>query len=333
MAGETEISTPVETADVTTSETEVSTSETTSEPEVTSNDTTAETETNEQITQHGGEEQQEKLYAGKYKSIEELEKGYNEAQKTLTQNLQLKAKYDELVKKQEQQDALRLERAREQGYNSADDMQIANYIKQAELNEFIDTLPYYVQEEEQIKVQQYLNAYQKTGDTRYLNEAKRYYPAEFLEKVAVGKRDVESRMRAKLEQEAKERINKANVELAEIIKTEYADFISDLSENKGKAQALEMFCEGNFIKSKEDMDVFVNIYNQIADVAKANAIKEYEAQKAIEKTKQAAQIEGNPDGLTLGDSMPSYAQLVAMSQEDFEKACDKYGVDKIMAAN
>jgi hypothetical protein len=326
---DTEISTPVETADVTTSANEVS-QETTSDAEVTGNETTAETETEEQTTPETVEKpQEERLYAGKYKSIEELEKGYAEAQKTLTQNLQMKSKYEELLKQKEQQDALRYERAKEQGFNTPDDMQIANYIKQAELNEFIDVLPYYVPEDAQIQVQQYLNAYQKTGDARYLNEAKEYYPAEFLEKVAVGKKDVESRMRAKLEHEAEVRKDKATAELAEIIKADYADFISDFATNKGKAEAFKMFDNGGFIQSKEDMDVFVNIYNQIADVVKANAIKEYEAQKVIDETKQKATIPTDGQvGIKTENQLPT-AQEMRDNPKLYADAVKKWGMERV----
>ena len=327
---DTEISTPVESADVTTSSEEVS-SETTSTDEVTSNETTAETETQgEQTTPETVETpQEERLYAGKYKSIEELEKGYAEAQKTLTQNLQMKSKYEELLKQKEQQDALRFERAKEQGFNTPDDMQIANYIKQAELNEFINTLPYYVDNDAQIQVQQYLNAYQNTGDSRYLNEAKKYYPAEFLEKVAVGKKDVESRMRAKLEHEAEIRKDKATAELAEVIKADYADFISDFATNKGKAKAFQMFDNGGFIQSKEDMDVFVNIYNDIAEVVKANAIKEYEAQKVIDATKQKATIPTDGQvGIKTENQLPT-AQEMRDNPKLYAEAVKKWGMERV----
>jgi hypothetical protein len=93
-----------------------------------------------------------------------------------------------------------------------------------------------------------------------------------------------------------------------------------------------MFCNAGFIQSKEDMEAFKGIIDGITDNVKAQAIKEYEAQKAIEATKQAAQIEGNPDSFVFGENVPTYAQLAAMSQEDFEKACDKYGMEKIWAA-
>lgn len=100
MAEETEISTPeVETVETTSSdevvETTTSSDEvvetTTSDDEVTSGEATAETETgNEGNTPHpsplpqGAREQttgEGELLAGKYKTVEELVKGYNELQK------------------------------------------------------------------------------------------------------------------------------------------------------------------------------------------------------------------------------------------------------------
>lgn len=328
MADETEISTPVETSDVTTSTETPEVSET-AEVEVTDDTQTAETETQDE---GGTAPEEEKLYAGKYKSIEELEKGYQEAQKTLTQNLQIKAKYDELLKKQQQQEARQLERAREQGYNTVNDQKIAQQVAQAELDEFINGLNYYVEPDNQIQVQQYLNAYRQTGDLRYLNEAKRYYPSDILENIAVAKLQMQNNLKAQYAKETQERAQKADAELAEELRADYGDFIETVKASEPISKALEMFCNAGFIQSKEDMEAFKGIIDGITDNVKAQAIKEYEAQKAIEATKQAAQIEGNPDSFVFGENVPTYAQLAAMSQEDFEKACDKYGMEKIWAA-
>ena len=330
MADETEISTPVETSDVTTSTDTPEVSET-AEVEVTDDTQTAETETQETQGEGGTAPETEKLYAGKYKSIEELEKGYQEAQKTLTQNLQIKAKYDELLKKQEQQEARLLQKAQEQGYNTINDQQIAQRVAQAELNEFVNALRT-VEPDAQLQVQQYLNDYYQTGDIRYLNEAKRYYPSDFLERVAVGKLQMQNNLKAQFEKETREKAQKADEELAQTLRTDYSDFIETVKGNESMSKALEMFCNAGFIQSKDDMEVFKGIIDGITDNVKAQAIKEYEAQKAIEATKQAAQIEGNPDSFVFGENVPTYAQLAAMSQEDFEKACDKYGMEKIWAA-
>lgn len=326
MADETEISTPVETADVTTSTDTPEVSET-AEVEVTDETQTAETE-----TQTEGEPQQEKLYAGKYKSIDELEKGYAELNKSYTQSKQVQAKYNELLRKQEQQEARMLQKAQQQGFNTVNDQRIAQQVAQAELDEFINGLNYYVEPDSQIQVQQYLNAYRQTGDLRYLNEAKRYYPSDVLENIAVAKLQMQNDLKAQYAKETQERAQKADAELAEELRADYGDFIETVKASEPISKALEMFCNAGFIQSKEDMEAFKGIIDGITDNVKAQAIKEYEAQKAIEATKQAAQIEGNPDSFVFGENAPTYAQLAAMSQEDFEKACDKYGMEKIWAA-
>lgn len=328
MADETEISTPVETSDVTTSTDTPEVSET-AEVEVTDETQTAETETQ---GEGGTAPETEKLYAGKYKSIDELEKGYAELNKSYTQSKQVQAKYNELLRKQEQQEARMLQKAQQQGFNTVNDQRIAQQVAQAELDEFINGLNYYVEPDSQIQVQQYLNAYRQTGDLRYLNEAKRYYPSDVLENIAVAKLQMQNNLKAQYDRETQERAQKADAELAEELRADYGDFIETVKASEPISKALEMFCNAGFIQSKEDMEAFKGIIDGITDNVKAQAIKEYEAQKAIEATKQAAQIEGNPDSFVFGENVPTYAQLAAMSQEDFEKACDKYGMEKIWAA-
>lgn len=328
MADETEISTPAETSDVTTSTDTPEVSET-AEVEVTDETQTAETETQ---GEGGTAPETEKLYAGKYKSIDELEKGYAELNKSYTQSKQVQAKYNELLRKQEQQEARMLQKAQQQGFNTVNDQRIAQQVAQAELDEFINGLNYYVEPDNQIQVQQYLNAYRQTGDLRYLNEAKRYYPSDILENIAVAKLQMQNNLKAQYDRETQERAQKADAELAEELRADYGDFIETVKASEPISKALEMFCNAGFIQSKEDMEAFKGIIDGITDNVKAQAIKEYEAQKAIEATKQAAQIEGNPDSFVFGENVPTYAQLAAMSQEDFEKACDKYGMEKIWAA-
>lgn len=328
MADETEISTPVETSDVTTSTDTPEVSET-AEVEVTDETQTAETETQ---GEGGTSPETEKLYAGKYKSIDELEKGYAELNKSYTQSKQVQAKYNELLRKQEQQEARMLQKAQQQGFNTVNDQRIAQQVAQAELDEFINGLNYYVEPDSQIQVQQYLNAYRQTGDLRYLNEAKRYYPSDVLENIAVAKLQMQNNLKAQYEKETRERAEKADAELAEELRAEYGDFIETVKASEPISKALQMFCNAGFIQSKEDMEAFKGIIDGITDNVKAQVIKEYEAQKAIEATKQAAQIESNPDSFVFGENTPTYAQLAAMSQEDFEKACDKYGMEKIWAA-
>lgn len=331
MADETEISTPAETSDVTTSTETPEVSET-AEVEVTDDTETAETETGTQ-DEGGTAPETEKLYAGKYKSIEELEKGYQEAQKTLTQNLQIKAKYDELLKKQQQQEARQLERAREQGYNTVNDQRIDQQVAQAELDEFINCLNYYVEPDNQIQVQQYLTSYRQTGDIRYLNEAKRYYPSDVLENIAVAKLQMKNNLKAQYDRETKARADQADAELAQTLRADYGDFIETVKGNESMSKALEMFCNAGFIQSKEDMEVFKGIIDGITSGIKDQAIKEYEAQKAIDAEKAKAVIETGNAGLDINsDKVPTLEQINAMSREEYSKAVDKWGLETLLAA-
>ena len=91
MTVETEISTPVETVEEETSTIDepVETETLSVEPETT--EEAAETET--EIAQESLEEP--KVYAGKYNSVEELEKGYTELQKLMSKPNEYEQKYNE----------------------------------------------------------------------------------------------------------------------------------------------------------------------------------------------------------------------------------------------
>ena len=327
MELETEISTPAETeAEDTSTIVEPDTSDTsTVEPEVTE---AAETETEAQVTEQVTEE---KLYAGKYKSVEDLEKGYNEAQKSVAKASEFEKKYNELVQRQQAEieriAQQRLQQAQQRGFNSIEAQEIADKVQVAEFEYYANNLnqvaPEYYQE-----VQGHLLNYYNTGHKAYLDEAKRYFTSDFIERVANEKSRYESQLRGEYQAQQKARTEAQEAELAEILKADYADFLADVQENEGKAQALKSFCDVGSITSKEDMQVFHDIYNKIAKYERELAIKEYEASKAIEETKNKAVIDA---GVTSGDITSglkeSYtaAEIGAMSMQEYNAICDKYG--------
>lgn len=328
MTEETTISTPVETSESTetvseelTSSDDVNTSEDTPAAE----ETTAETETDKASVPDGEEP---KLYAGKYSSIEELEKGYGELNKAYTQANQIKAKYDEMLKQQQQQQALNLEKAQKAGFNSVEEQEIAKSVQLAEFNAFWNNMNA-VEADYQPTVQQFLTEYYKTGDAAYLKEAKKFFNSDFLENVAVGKKQFERQLQEEQNQKRTQAKNEHDAQLAEIIRADYAELLADVNENKGKAQALKAFCDADFIQTKEDMQVFADIYKQIADFERAAAIKEYEAKKVIEETKQKAVIsndgQGTPD---INSELPS-ADDLRRNPKLYAKAVKKWGMDKV----
>ena len=93
----TEVSTPVENvAEDTSANIEPANADTSmAEPETT--EVTAETETETQVA----EPVEQKLFAGKYKSIEDFEKGYKALESKLGQPNEFEQKYNELLKQQQ----------------------------------------------------------------------------------------------------------------------------------------------------------------------------------------------------------------------------------------
>ena len=326
-AAETTISTPAETATSDTSASEVSTTETTSQTEPESNVETAENGTEAQQTTETAEptekQEPEKLYANKYKSIEELEKGYAEAQKTLTQNAQFKQKYEELLKQQEAKQAIELEKVKQQGFNSIEEQQIARNADIAELNAYWNNVNY-VGVDNAAEVQNLLQSYNQTGNKAYLEEAKRYFPSDFIETIAINKADYINQSKSQLAKQQETKANQQRQEqekqLAETIKTDYADFLSDLNTNTGKSMFLEAACNLEFIRDKADMDKFVEMYSEMAKYEREQAIKEYEAQKVIDETKNKASI--GTDGVNNNTTEP--IPTAEMVSRNYQKYIDDY---------
>ena len=324
-----EVSTPVETVEEETSlDVEPAEAETSTE-ESESIEVPAETETETKEAEPPAEEQ--KLFAGKYKSVEELEKGYKELNGSFTKSKEFESKYNELLKQQQEQaDKLRayqLQQANQKGFKTVEDAQIANEVQLAEFQYYwtnLNTLnPEYANE-----VKSLLENYKQTANRAYLEEAKRYYSSNFIEQVAIETNKLEGNLRNQLEQYKSEQRNKADEELANTLKTEFAEFLGDLKENTGKAKALEAFCGAGFITSVEDMKAFETIYKEIESFAIQNYVKEQEALKAIEETKAKAVIGGNvSNNIPVSELKDSYtdAEVAAMETEEFDKLYSKYG--------
>ena len=331
MADETEISTPASTSVENTSESEPTNSVDTSNTELETGVDAAETET--ENTQEGT--QADKLYAGKYKSVEELEKGYGEAQKYVTKAHELQKKYDELIKQKEDEARkayeARQNEAQKRGFMSADEADIADKVQLAEFEYYVQNLNQ-VDPEVSEQARQYLLGYYQTGHTQYLDAAKKLYSPAFIENVARAKANLQGQLKAEYNRKLVEKTSIEEEKLADVIKADFKDFLTDINENEGKANALKSFCNAGFIKSKEDMQAFYDIYGRIANFEREKAIKEHEAAKLIEETKSKAQIEGNTDFSEGGDALPTLDEISKMSREEYAKAVEKYGLEKIMRA-
>ena len=111
-------------------------------------------------------------------------------------------------------------------------------------------------------------------------------------------------------------------------KNDYAEFLTDLEQNKGKSMWLETACNLGYIQDKADMDKFVEMYQTMAKHEREFAIKEYEAQKVIDETKNKAVIDGTNAAYT-SNVKPTAADVSKMTQAQFDAAVAKYGFDWI----
>lgn len=329
MLDETTVSTPADTTVTDTSTTVEPTNDVdTSTAEPSADVNTAETGTE---TQDGGQTEPT-LYAGKYKTVEELEKGYKESQKVFNEKAEIEKKYNDLLQQKETEyqkaEQQRLEQARQRGFRTAEDAEISDKVQVAEFECYANNLNY-INPEYTDTVRQNLLNYYNTGNQAYLNEAKRYFPSDLIENIALQKSQYEQQLRNQFAEKRKQFDDMNASKLAETLKTDYADFLSDLDNNAPKAEALKMFCNTGLINTPEDMKVFQDVYSNIVNFAKEQAIKEYEANKVIESTKQGAAIDGENSTSFDINSKPKSSDIANMTQKQFDRYCEKYGHDWI----
>lgn len=324
MTTETEITTPVESADVDTS------LETTPVEEPTDTVVDEQPVDEPAVIETEAEKPQE-LLAGKYKTVDDLVEGYKNAEKFISKANDFEKKYNELLAKQEQEvqrlAQQKLEEAQLRGFQSVEQQEIADKVQVAEFEYYWNNLAQIDPEHAQT-VQQCLQAYYQTGHRQYLDEAKRYYASDFIERVALAKNQLESKLTNEFNYKKNQEFEAQQEQLAQVLKADFADFLGDLNSNKGKELALQQFCNAGFITSPEDMKAFVDVYSQIAQFERAAQLKEIEAQKVIDETKQKAVINGGSSVDNLqGGLKESYSQadIDAMPQGEFETLLDKHG--------
>jgi hypothetical protein len=327
MTAEAEISTPVETVTEETS-TIVEPVEETETPAVEPDVTEEAAEVQAEVAE---EAEPQTVYAGKYNSIEALEKGYKELESKLGQPNEYETKYKELLEKQqkaerEAQEA-RIKEANNHGFRTVEDQEAHEKLQATELEWYANYLNL-VAPENYENARAYLGEYLRTGQVAYFNEAKKLFPLDFVENVANAKTQLSARLQGEIAQKRQLERDEFDKNLANQIKGQFNEFLADSATNQAKANALKAMCDAGAINSVEDMQNFVNLYTSIVDSAKELAIKEHEAAKVIEETKQKAVIDGgavttsNPDGLK--DSYTE-AEVYKMAPEEFDRLYTKYG--------
>ena len=304
----------------------------TGEPDA--NDNAAETETNGNEGNNDGKSQEpETLYAGKYKTVEDLVNGYKEAEKFVAKSSELEKQIQALneSKRQAEEKAKqeRLEQARLKGFMTPEEQEISEQVQVSELELYANNL-HLVNPNAYETARQYLQQYAQTGQKAYLDEAKNYFPSNVIEQIALQKSQYETQLKNAFNRKMQEQANANEAKLANDIKDSYPEFLADLDTNTGKANALKAFCDCGLIQSKEHMGEFINVYNAMAKYEREQAIKEFKAQQAIEETKNKASI--NSDSQTgVGSSDMPTAKAMQENPKLYREAVKKYGMDKVDA--
>ena len=324
---------------------ETETVETTSTPAETVEDTstsaepeTADTSVQEPETQTDAAEENgqgtetKKLFADKYENVEELEKGYKELQGSFSKAKEFETKYNELLKNQElaqqRREQEQLEKAQQRGFNTYEEQQIADKVALSEYQYYANGLNT-VNPEDYQNVSELLTNYYASGNRAYLEEAKRYYTSDFIENVALAKNNLKTQLQNQFRTQKEQARQKADEELGNAIKQNYGDFLADINENEGKAKALQMFCNAGFITSLDDFAEFQSIYNSIAKKAGEQAIKQFEAQKAIDAEKSKAIIPTGSQAQPQTETGLPTAEELRTNPKLYGKAVKKWGMDKV----
>jgi hypothetical protein len=150
------------------------------EPEVSNNEPEAQTNEAENTDTNPSEQ----LIFGKYKTIEEAEKGYKEAEKAFNRasdlEKQLKA-YQEAENKAREQREIE---ARNAGFADTQEQEVKYDIANHEFKRYCEALETTLSGEKYTSAYKYLKAYQETGNKQYLDMAKGYFSPAVISQIA-----------------------------------------------------------------------------------------------------------------------------------------------------
>lgn len=279
-------------------------------------ETQASTAESEDTCEQEISEKKEKLYANKYKSIEELEKGYKEAEKFVGKAAELEK---QLTAYKEQEEKVRQAyemQARSQGFSDMEEQKIAAEVALHEFAMFAEALEAGYAGENSRDAYEALLTYRQTGNPHDLAAVKRLFAPEALEVIAENRkafRDVKI-------QEYNQ--NKRQT----LFQTAKENLVSFVKET------------GDWIDPKERQDVIGLLYNEFGgdvDLQTAKAMIDTIEQGAVERYKTSLKAEQEqttrteqmqpPSGVSQASSQRGYADWrEAQSESEMKRIVSKY---------
>lgn len=263
----------------------------------------------------------EKLIAGKFKSVEELEKAYKSVEKVIAQKAEAEKQLAVYRKQEEDARILRETEARQQGYSTIDEQQLDLQIREKEFLAYCDALDVVpLDDEARNTAVEALRVYQGSQgrNQRALQEAMRCFPAEVVAKiasdVAIFKNERVNEFKQK-QDAAKQGAVRAKIDE---IKASYPELLK----NKETAQmtGLALHLTGG--------DLDIPEFKRLFDGLKAAYRKEWDDEQAAaqENTKTTSLLNA-PTGVganqTSGSKWLTKEQFDALSVEEMEARQDQ----------
>lgn len=244
-----------------------------------------------------------KKFAGKYNSVEELEKGYGSQAAYINE---LKSQIDEYrvqAENQKQAEHLaKLEEARARGFDSVEAQEISRKVILREFELYANNLAQ-VSPENYEAAREALTNYYSTANEVYLKEAKKYFPDSFIENVAVQKQNFRNNLHNELRQKFEQEFLQNRQELCSKIEENFKDFLSDVlvdkpeHVNKAKTDVMAAMFNMGAIRTIEDMKVFVNLYNSISEQAVKDYLTVKQSQDLVNSVKQKSAVPSGKAGI------------------------------------
>lgn len=284
-----EISTPVETTETVNTSVNESVETTQEVVENTENTELANVEETAETTEaEKPAEQEPKLYAGKFKSVEELEKGYSETQKYVKETAELKKQLQQLQQQQKPQivnEQGQIDKNFEQQYKqNIDNQEFMSYVNGSRGLELEQR-----QEVENLLVdaQRLYLMGDKMAYNAKLAEVKQYFNPNIIEHIAQRKLMAENAMKQEFERAKYQQRYDRGAELAKDVEAdaELFNLLNEKSENY-VPELFQVFKNTFDTYGSVDLEQFKTTINKIKEIG----VKQYLATQAMEKTKGQAQV-------------------------------------------
>lgn len=275
-----EESTPVENEKIETSSDEpaekiASTSEKQSEPDL--SDATAD----DVGTNQNDEAKPEALLAGKFKTVEELAKGYKEAEKFVSKSAEYEKQLQAYKAQEEQAKLTREMQARQEGFETPEEQQISRDVANHEFALFVNALEAGYAGEGYEDALAALQKYQTTGNPSDLVMAKRLFDPQALELIAENRKAFKDQKLDEYHQNQSQQTFLSAKEKLETFAKETGDWLDSEIRQEAVGMAFNAF-GGN-----ADFGQIKTLIDKIeADAVKRNETKQKAEQEQKERLEQ-----------------------------------------------